>query len=142
MIQATTVFISFLLTIVGLITPNHSQNKVLPSITNRPTQAVPLNKKGNVNNIFSTLTYPGSQIINNKTNSLNLESSDDPSKITNWYKNQINNMHGSIQTAVITKSNDLVDNILIGEEGDQRLTIKISKDTANSSTDISIFLNK
>ena len=92
-------------------------------------------------NIPSSLTnfyYPGAYVNSSSTEKLELESSDDPNKMTDWYKNKISSLGLHTQTFMKTNANGKVLNKLAGVNGSIEFQIEISKNTTDSRTKITI----
>jgi hypothetical protein len=91
----------------------------------------------NLNDFF----YPGATQISSHDNELKLESSDDPSKITDWYKSKIESLDMNAKSFVNTKTNGNVLNKLVGDNGDLEVRVEISKKENETKVKISVELD-
>jgi|SRR3989344_7671342 len=76
--------------------------------------------------------YGGASVTSQSNHSLELSSSDDPDKITDWYKEKIRSLGLSSKSFVTTKSNDNVENKLVGSNGDLEIAVEIKKAAGSS----------
>jgi hypothetical protein len=84
--------------------------------------------------------YPNSSITSSSDSSLTLESSDDPTTITSWYKDKIQSGGMNIKTFVSTNSNGNILNKLSGA-GSMGVQIEISKSEGEAITKIVVKLS-
>lgn len=82
----------------------------------------------------SDFVYPGATPVGNNT----YQSSDDPVKITNWYKNRINSAGMNVTSFVMTTTNNNVLNKLVGANGSSRISVDISKNAGEAQTTIKL----
>ena len=83
--------------------------------------------KSNVSLALDDFKYSGASITSQSNHSLELTSSDDPDKITDWYKEKIRSLGFNSKSFVTTKSNDNVENKLVGSNGDLEIAVEIKK---------------
>lgn len=127
------------------------QATVLPSPTPTPSPSPTIlqksaapssspNNSGPSNSQVSGWKYPNSILISESTNALSLESSDDPTTITNWYKSKIQSSGMSVKTFVTTNNNDNILNKLSGASGSTGVLVEVSKNSGDSIVKISVKL--
>lgn len=115
----------------------------IPTITNTPdhtnptTTPTPTAPSQNTTN-NSNWVYPGATINNQGSGSLSLSSTDNPTTITNWYKDKIKSSGGSTTSFVTTNTNDNVLNKLAGAGGSTNVQVEIKKDSGSASTTINV----
>jgi len=97
-----------------------------PAPTNSPT-SLPSPLIGT-----SAFIYPGARIIASSDSSATLESTENPDKITDWYKEKIKSWGGNVTSFVVTKTNDNVLNKLVGSNGKGEVKVEIKKDSGSS----------
>lgn len=78
--------------------------------------------------------YPEAQDNGNSS----FTSSQNPTTITNWYKDKIKSLGMNTTSFVTTNTNDNVLNKLAGANGSENVTIEIKKDSSESTTHITI----
>lgn len=125
----------------------NSSEEVSPSLTEtpsiQPTAPIPTRpaeqSQGSWGNL-SAFIYPGAKILTQTQTSVNLESFEDPEKITNWYKDKIVSLGMNVKSFVTTKTNDKVLNKLAGADGKREINVEISKDSGTSLVKISVSL--
>lgn len=116
-------------------TPTPTVIKIQNNVT--PTEAV----KQNQPVTDSTWIYPNSKQIENTGNALSLESSDDPGKITDWYKQKIESMRMNAKSFVQTKTNENVLNKLAAANGKEKIDIEIEQKAGEQIVKIKVLLN-
>ena len=89
---------------------------------------------------ISDFKYPNSTEVNSSGNTLNLQSSDDPKNITDWYKNKIKDLNMNAKSFITTTTNGNVLNKLVGSNGKKEVRVDIEKSTASNTTNIAIVL--
>lgn len=114
------------------ITASHS-----PTIIVKPT-SIPTNPPTINQNSDESFVYPGSRSMGGNS----YTSSDDPDKITNWYKEKINSQGYSSKSFVTTKTNEKVLNKLSAAKNNKNILIEISRANQNSESVITILLDK
>ena len=83
------------------------------------------------------LQYPGS----NKTGSNTYQSSDDPGKITDWYKDKIKSLGANSKSFVQTNTNGNVLNKLVGAKSGLTISVEIKKRSGDNQTTITVTLD-
>lgn len=73
------------------------------------------------------LYYPNSKIISSGENNLILESTDNPSQISNWYKNQIRENKWTITSFIETATNNEILNKMVASRNQEDARVTISK---------------
>ena len=68
-------------------------------------------------------------------------SSDDPQVITNWYKSKIEALGMNAKSFVQTNTNGQVLNKLVAANGNSKISVEISKSSADSQTSILVVLD-
>lgn len=117
-------------------TPSHS-----PIESQKPTSTpAPTSQPTDHSSSLDQFIYPGSKVSQKTQNSLDLESSDNTDKITDWYKNKIKSLNLNTQTFVVTNSNDNVLNKLISAGSEKRINVEIKKEPGSNKTQISVSL--
>lgn len=87
---------------------------------------------------FSGFVYPNSQIVENNNSKILLVSSDHPDAITDWYKDKIKDMGMNVTSFVVTKTNDNVENKLVGAMNSDKVTVDIIKSSGSSTISITV----
>ena len=90
---------------------------------------------------MSDFQYPRSIIISLNSNFATFESSDDPKKITDWYKNKIKDMGMNTTSFVQTSTNGNVLNKLVGADGNQKVRVEINKHNNSAIVKIVVVVN-
>ena len=106
-----------------------------PTVTNTPTISPTLAPISQPQNSTS-YQYPNSRVISRLDDNLKLESSDDPGKITDWYKSLIKQRDMNVQSFVTTNSNGEILNKLGAADGDDEVMITIRKSASDTVTTI------
>lgn len=125
------------------VTPTSSptNNPPTPTSTSIPTDSPsPTNAPANQSLNISDLKYPGATIINESESKLELESSDDPQKITDWFKDKIKSKNLNVTSFVQTSTNGNVLNKLVGANSNTELRVEITKQNDSQTVKISISL--
>lgn len=108
--------------------------RTTPTITPTPTpkpQAPTDQQKG-------SLRYPNSSFIRTEGETDIYESQDDSDRITDWYKEKIEQLGLNTTSFVKTKSNDNVLNKLVGADGSREVSVEISKPAGTSTVTIKV----
>lgn len=90
---------------------------------------------------LNSFKYPEATNLSSSTNSLNLESADDPQVITDWYKEKIRALGMNTKNFVQTKTNGDISNKLVGVKDNFEIAIEIKKSKNNQKTTINIKLD-
>jgi len=115
-------------------TPSVSKNTPTPTnspiFTPKPTPTEISNVLENVedlgiNNTLNTWLYPGSEIAENRAGFLLLTTGDNPSKVTAWYKQKVNDLNMNATSVITTTTNDKTLNVIsaAGDSGDVKIEI-------------------
>lgn len=106
----------------------------------KPSSTTYLKSPNSTNNSFilSDLKYPNSTIISENNSNLTLENSDDPTIITNWYKDKIRQLNMTTKSFVSTNNNNNILNKLVGSKANLELTVDISKQNGQNTTQINL----
>lgn len=101
-----------------------------PIFTPKPTPTEISNVLENVedlgiNNTLNTWLYPGSEIAENRAGFLLLTTGDNPSKVTAWYKQKVNDLNMNATSVITTTTNDKTLNVIsaAGDSGDVKIEI-------------------
>lgn len=105
------------------------------AIKNTPT---PTQEVKQVQGISDTWFYPGAQQIGVSGATIILQSYDDITQITNWYKDKIKASGMNAISFVTTKTNGDVLNKLSGAGAGQDVTVEITKSNSDQQIKISI----
>lgn len=97
-----------------------------------PTQPVPTREADN------TFVYPNAEEQSANGNTLYVKSSDDPDRITDWYKEQIAGLGMKTKTFVKTTSNGNIFNKLVGVNESSSVTVEITKNAEEAAVSITI----
>lgn len=82
--------------------------------------------------------YPQATVTSQANGSISLTSLDNPTTITNWYKDKIKTMGMNTTSFVMTNTNDNVLNKLAATNGSLNVQVEIKKDSGSSTTSISV----
>lgn len=109
-------------------TPQESNDSAsnIPSPTNTPT-ATPIPPTPTHITTNQNFIYPGMVKISDDGGMQNFESSDDPTVITNWYKEKIRESGMNAKTFVTTNTNGNILNKLAGSNGTTNMSVEIEK---------------
>ena len=110
------------------------------SPTVKPTQPSPKQESSPTSSI-SDYFYPGSSIKSQSQSSAILESSDNPDKITEWYKDKINSKKMNAVSFVTTSANDSVINQLEAASEDASVSVEIKKEPGSATSVISVSIS-
>jgi hypothetical protein len=109
-----------------------------PEVTPEPSQS-PTNPPDTTAEFsISGFIYPRAVVKSQSSTILMLESSDDTDKITDWYKEKIQNLGANVKSFVVTRANDKVLNKLVGSNSSLEVAVEISKDSGVSLAQISV----
>ncbi len=129
--------------------PTAAQHPLVNSEQNKPTSiitypTVTLTPTPNTNNQtnsgsassfdLSSFKYPNSLITAKTETVMDLESTDDPNTISNWYQNQMSNIGFHTTSVVTTNSNGNVLDKLAGSNNNSDVKITISKNAGSDPT--------
>ncbi len=120
--------------------PTKSQTQTpIPTQASAPTLVLPtlIPESFSQKNIKS-FVYPNSIVLNKSEKEMALQSSDDPSSITNWYKEKVISLDMKAQSFVQTNTNGNILNKLAGARTGFKVTLKIEKNNSSSSTAIKV----
>lgn len=81
--------------------------------------------------------YPNSNVLEMTTNTLSLSSDDDPSVVTDWYKELLEN-NFNIKNVVRTRVNGVVENKLSASSDSENVTIDITSSGAGTTVKVSL----
>lgn len=98
-----------------------------PTVTQKPNQ-----------NTMSDLIYPGSLIRNQTETALELESSNDPQSVTQWYKDTIDSMNMNVKSFSQNTVNGNTHNSLVSANNNTEIRVTITKNKSESTTKISV----
>ena len=90
------------------------------------------------NNSLEQFSYPHATITQSSDTKASMTSSDDPTTITNWYKNVLTTMHMSTTAVSMSSTNNSVSNQLAGDNGSLQVRITITKNANSSHTTIDV----
>ena len=125
-------------------TPSLKQN-INTSEDNQPTTmpptSTPTTKPYQQSQTIFDFRYPNSTIISQNGNETVYESSDDPKKITDWYKDKIKSIGMKTTSFVQTSTNGNVLNKLVGANGNKEVRVEISKQNNNPTVKIVVVSN-
>lgn len=123
---------------------NTPTNKLIPTstVTKNPTQ-LPVTPKStqpptNPSQSLSDWYYPGSQILSVTDKTVNLVTSDEPDKVTDWYKAKLNDAGMTAKTVVKTQTNGTVENVVAGAGGGINIKITITHQPKELDTKIKV----
>lgn len=127
-----------------------STNSSSPTPTNTPTPspqptvipptATPTSKPNEQSQKISDFQYPGSAVISISSNTAVFESTDDPKKITDWYKDKIKSMGMNATSFVQTSTNGNILNKLVGAKSGSEARVEITKQNNQPTVKISVTL--
>lgn len=108
-------------------------------VNNQPSPSAyqQVNLSSQTNN-FQSFNYPNSKVTNLDNHTLILESQDNPTIITNWYKKQIQGQGMKTTSFVETDTNGEVFNQLVGTNGTERIRVSISKNATSQLVKIEL----
>ncbi|OGH19319.1 MAG: hypothetical protein A3D74_01540 [Candidatus Levybacteria bacterium RIFCSPHIGHO2_02_FULL_37_13] len=111
--------------------PNDTPTIVPPTLTPTSTPAS-TNIPNFDNQTNADFKYPNSTTISQSGSETAYESSDDPKKITDWYKKKIKSIGMKATSFVQTSTNGNVLNKLVGASQNQEVRVEISKQNNSS----------
>jgi hypothetical protein len=114
--------------------PTVKKNPTLPTLSPIPTQS----KTSPIDSNLDLWIYPGAAKTTSSNNHLSLESSDNPDKITNWYKDKINSQGMKTQAIAQSNANGNIKNQLSAANTNYEIQITIAKSADQSITKIEI----
>lgn len=121
-------------------TPKDNLTIIPPTLT--PTLSpTPTNAPSSDGQSVLDFKYPNSIIISQNGNETVYESTNDPKKITDWYKDKIKSMNMNVTTFVQTNTNNNILNKLVGSDGNQEVRVEISKQNNSSIVKIVVVSN-
>lgn len=85
--------------------------------------------------------YPGAKVVSQSTDEIQLETTDSPQQVTDWYKNYIQENEMNTTSFVTTNTNSNVLNRLVGTGNAKKIDVEIKKTDGEESTKIKILLN-
>lgn len=103
--------------------------------------STPTNNPDQPPETISDIQYPDSSVINTNNNVMELESSDDPKMITDWYKNKIKSLNMNVTSFVQTNTNNNILNKLAAADGKKEIRIEILKQNSSQIVKISASLS-
>lgn len=125
---------------IPTLTPTPSDAPTLtPTSTPIIFTPTPQPTKNNQSNF--DFKYPNSIIISQNGSETVYESTDDPKKITDWYKDKIKSIGMKATSFVQTSTNGNVFNKLVGANQNQEVKIEISKQNNNVLVKIVVITN-
>lgn len=86
------------------------------------------------------LQYPGSSRVRFDQEQLFLESNDSPEKVSNWYKEHLNELGLKTTSAIQTSSNGNIFNNYLSSDEKKDIRVEISKSNKDSTTKINLTL--
>lgn len=87
---------------------------------------------------LSKYIYPGAQVITETKSRLELQSGDDSGKITQWYKEKINELGFNAKSFSQTNTNGVVLNKLTAAKPGDKIEVTIKKDQTQSNVSITV----
>lgn len=87
------------------------------------------------------VVYPNSHVISESGDEKNLESADDTTQITNWYKDLIRNNDMNATSFVTTNTNGNFLNKLAGANSSKKIEVEIERKEGQNTTKIKIKLS-
>ncbi len=112
-----------------------------PQPSSLPSPNQPTTSSSQSNNLQG-LNYPNSKLISSNDNTLILESTDNATIISNWYKQQIKQIGMNATSFVQTNTNGNVLNKLVGSNGHNDIEVDIRKTNNRSEVKITIYVNQ
>lgn len=117
-------------------TPTVQENTAQqPTGTPSPTST---NSPSSLSLSLDVFLYPNSKLTKKEGNTLTLESSDSPQRITDWYKEKIKSLGMSAKSFVQTSTNGNVLNKLAGSDGTVEVNAEIKKQNNESQATITV----
>ena len=112
-----------------------------PQPTVVPPTATATSKPNQQSQSVSDFQYPSSTVVSISVNTATFESTDDPKKITDWYKDKIKSIGMKTTSFVQTSTNGNVLNKLVGANGNKEVRVEISKQNNNAVVKIVVVSN-
>ncbi len=109
---------------------------LIPTSTRSTSAPTPSSQRN-----MSSFVYPGSIILNQSEKEMTLQSLDDPTSITNWYKEKIVSLNMNAKSFVATNTNGNVLNKLVGAKSGFKVSVEVSKKSNESVVEISVIYN-
>jgi hypothetical protein len=107
-----------------------------PSYTPIPTNIG--NSNSTINFNLTSFQYPNATVVSSSDAKLELTSNDNPTTITNWYKEKINSTGMNTTSFVTTSTNGIVVNKLVGAGNGKEIRVNIT--TSSNGGTVSILI--
>lgn len=78
-------------------------------------------------NYLNRFIYPDSVIVSSSSTTLSIETGDNPTEVTDWYKDAIAGENMSVTSFVTTSTNNNILNELVGADGEKEIRVEIEK---------------
>lgn len=118
--------------------PGSEKPSVVPSATTLTTSPAPTPTTVPTPPAFLNYIYPHAEVTFQTSSKLELESSNDPDAITDWYKNKIRGLGFSAKSFAQTNTNGEVFNKLSAARTGEKIEITIKKDQNASKVTITV----
>lgn len=118
-------------------TPTAIPSKIPPTQSTKLMSPTPKTESNN-DELIDNFIYPNSTINNKSGNSLDLNSNDKPTIITQWYKDRINSLRMNAKSYSQTTTNGNVSNSLVATDGKKEIRVEITKKQNDSVTKIAV----
>lgn len=89
--------------------------------------------------VLPLFIYPSSSVVSESKSKITLESSDDVTVITDWYKEKIKSESMNVTSFIVTSSNDHTLNKLSGSNGEISVLVTLKHDS-NSAVSVTVEL--
>lgn len=109
-----------------------------PTITSHPVATTTPTNSPTSDFSLEMFRYPNAKTITSSNNQLQLQSSDSPQAITNWYKDKLNSLGYSTTSFVTTNTNDNVENKLAAAGRGKNVQVEIKKSAGDSLVTIKV----
>lgn len=86
----------------------------------------------------SNYIYPGSNVLSSSPSKIEMQSKDDATKITNWYKDKIRELNFNAKSFSQTSTNGVIFNKLSAAKPEEKIEITIKKDQNTSNVSITV----
>ncbi|OGM25619.1 hypothetical protein A2962_03755 [Candidatus Woesebacteria bacterium RIFCSPLOWO2_01_FULL_39_61] len=129
--------------VLSISQENNEENTSLPEPTltifptNPPLSPTPKNLP-TAKPDFIDYRYPSSEILSESSSEISFSSSDSVDSITQWYKDKIKGSGMNVKTFVTTKTNDKVENVLVGSNYEIEIRVEIKKEPSHDNVTISL----
>lgn len=120
------------------INSSESDSSTNIEITNAPAEGD--NDQVSDDHTIQQFIYPQSSVIAQGSQEIELTSVDDPEKITDWYKNKLQELDMNVNSSVSTSANGNVNNELVSAKGTSEVRIKIEKMSGSQSVNITVMI--